>query len=160
MSSSDRRAFLFGLLALSGCGFEPVYGPGGTAETLRGRIEIAPPADEEGYALVNRLKDRLGQPRSADFRLDADIRVTEESVGFLPDGTISRYNVLGRVDWRLARIADGSQVMSGGEKSFTSYSATSTTVSTIFARRDARERLMTILADRIVADMLSRGIPA
>ena len=88
----------------------------------------------------------------------ADIRITEESVGFLPDGEISRVNVIGRVDWRLTRIGDGSGVASGSERSFTSYSATSTTVATSFAQRDARRRLMVILADRIVTDLLARDL--
>ena len=69
-----------------------------------------------------------------------------------PDGTITRYNVQGAALWQ---IREGDAVLtSGEERSFTSYSATSTTVATIFARRDARERLMKILADRVVADVL------
>lgn len=157
MSSSDRRVFLFGLTALAGCGFEPVYAPGGQAEGLRGRVRIAAPADEEGYALVERLEQRLGQPGAADLSLIADIYVSEEAVGFLPDGSISRYNVSGRVDWRLSRVTDGTEVLSGSERAFSSYSATSTTVATIFARRDARRRLMVIIADRMVQDMILRA---
>ena len=62
------------------------------------------------------------------------------------------------IEWRLAQIGDGSEVASGSERSFTSYSATSTTVATSFAQRDARRRLMVILADRIVTDLLGRDI--
>jgi len=156
-SETDRRAILLALAALAGCGFEPVYAPGGQGAGLRGRIDIATPADEEGYALVRRLEDRLGQGPAPDLRMDADIRITEDPVGYLPDGTISRYNVLGQVDWRLTRIADGAAVIHGSEKSFASYSATSTTVATIYAQRDARRRLMVILADRIAADIMARA---
>ena len=117
----------------------------------------AAPADEEGFALVEQLEKRLGQPAAADLALTAGIYISEQALGFLPDGSISRYNVSGRVDWRLTRITDGSLVLSGSERSFTSYSATSTTVATIFAQRDARRRLMVILADRIVQDLLMRA---
>ena len=158
MSSFNRRTVLLSLAALSGCGFTPVYGPGGSAEGLRGRIDVAAPSDEEGFALVKRLQDRLGAPHSPDLDLLAEIRMDEDSVGFLPDGEISRYNVSGRVDWRVVRASDGTQVASGSETSFTSYSATSTTVATRFAERDARRRLMVILADRIVADLMTRGL--
>ena len=120
---------------------------------------MAQPRDEEGFALVKRLEDRLGLPQTPDLALSADIRVTEDAVGFLPDGEISRYNVVGQVDWRLVRRSDGASVASGREKSFTSYSATSTTVATSFAQRDARRRLMVILADRIVTDLIAREIP-
>lgn len=161
MSSFDRRTVLLSLFALSGCGFTPVYGtgPAGQGNDLRGRIDVAVPKDEEGFELVKRLEDRLGLPEAADLSLTADIRISEESVGFLPDGEISRVNVVGRVDWRLARIGDGTGVATGSERSFTSYSATSTTVATTFAQRDARRRLMVILADRIVTDLLARDIP-
>ena len=154
MSSFDRRTFLLSLTALAACGFEPVYAPGGVADGLRGRIDFASPVDEEGFALVRRLEERLGTPQGADLSLTADIRITEDQVGFLPDGTISRYNVLGDVTWTLSRLTSGERVASGREQSFTSYGATSTTVATLVAQRDARRRLMVILADRIVADLL------
>ena len=153
MSLFDRRVFLISVAALAGCGFSPVYAPGNQAHGLRGRIDVAEPADEEGFALVRRLEDRLGQPASADLTLNAEIRIDEEAVGFLTDGSISRYNVLGQVIWTLS---DGlGPQLSGSERSFTSYSATSTTVATIVAQRNARERLMIVLADRIVADILA-----
>ena len=153
----SRRAALLSLLALAACGFTPVYGPGGTAEGLRGRVAIAAPADEEGFALVRRLEERLGLPHSADLTLTADIFIDEESLGFLPDGEISRFSVEGRVDWQITDAA-GTLVATGSEGSFTSYSATSTTVATRFAQRDARRRLMVIIADRITSDLLSRSL--
>lgn len=155
MSSFNRRTVLLSLAALAGCGFEPVYGPGSVSERLRGRIVVDPPVDDEGYALVRRLEDRLGQPTTADLRLTANIGISEQAVGFLPEGSISRYNVLGRVTWSVTRQRDGKRAGSGSEQAFTSYSATSTTVATIFARRDARERLMIILADRVVASIMA-----
>ena len=158
MSLSDRRAFLAAFAALAGCGFTPVYGPGGSAEGLRGRIDIVDPADEEGFALVRRLEERLGIAEAADLNLQADIRITEDSVGFLPDGEISRFNVVGEVAWQVARVSDGAVVANGTERGFTSYSATSTTVATAFAQRDARRRLMVILADRIASDLMAREL--
>ncbi|MGI9393376.1 MAG: LPS assembly lipoprotein LptE [Boseongicola sp.] len=151
----NRRWFLASFAALAGCGFEPVYAPEGRAHGLRGRIDVAEPADEEGFALVQRLEDRLGSTAGGDLMLNAEIRVEEKAVGLLPDGSISRYNVLGQVNWSL-NDGSGPQI-SGNERSFTSYSATSTTVATIVAQRDARERLMIILADRIVADILAEA---
>ena len=150
---------LAALFALAACGFTPVHAPGGAASGLQGRIDVAVPSDEEGFALVKRLEDRLGLPQGADLALTASIRISEDAVGFLPDGEISRFNVIGRVNWRLARLANGEEVAEGSETSFTSYSATSTTVATTFAQRDARRRLMIILADRIVADLFSQTIP-
>jgi LPS-assembly lipoprotein len=152
-----RRAALLSFAALVGCGFTPVYGPGGTAENLRGRISVAAPADEEGFAFVRRLEERLGEPQASDLLLTADILIDEEALGFLPDGELSRFSVEGRVDWQITD-ADGTLIATGKEGSFTSYSATSTTVATRFAQRDARRRLMVIIADRITSDLLSRSL--
>lgn len=157
MSLFNRRLFCLSFAALAGCGFTPVYGPGGSAEGLRGRITVATPADEEGAALVRRLEDRLGRATTGDLELTADIRLKEAAIGFLPDGELSRFNVDGQVDWEL-RDQAGRAVATGQERSFTSYSATSTTVATTFAQRDARRRLMVILADRMVADLISRDL--
>lgn len=159
MWSSDRRLFLLSGLAVAGCGFQPVYAPNADGIAVRGKVSIAAPEDEEGFALVERLEERLGDAADdALYRLSADIFLDEDPVGFLPDGSISRYTVRGRVEWTLIDANDTS-VLSGAEESFASYSATSTTVATIVARRDARRRLMVILADRIVADLLSAPAP-
>ncbi|NNE87397.1 MAG: hypothetical protein HKN27_04915 [Silicimonas sp.] len=157
MSLFNRRLFCLSFAALAGCGFTPVYGPGGSAEGLRGRIDFATPADEEGAALVRRLEDRLGRTTTGDLKMTAEIRLKEAALGFLPDGELSRFNVDGQVDWEL-RDSAGRAVAAGQERSFTSYSATSTTVATTFAQRDARRRLMVILADRIIADLVSRDL--
>lgn len=163
MSSSDRRAFLtLSALALAGCGFTPALGPGGSAESLLGQVEIDDPSDVEGFALVRALEVRLGRPEAPRYRLGADIRISEEGVGVLPDQTTTRFNVQGRVDYRLTEIATGETVASGQVTNFTSYAATSTTVATTSARRDARDRLMAMLADQIVNDILmsARDFPA
>ncbi len=142
------------LAALAGCGFAPLHGPGGSARSLRGRVAVTAPADEEGWTLVRRLEDRLGVPREADLLLSARIRIGETAVGFLSDGEISRFNVEGQADWTLTD-SSGDAVATGRERGFTSYAATSTTVATTSARRDARRRLMVILADHIAADILA-----
>ncbi len=144
---------LLSLAALAGCGFAPLHGPEGTARNLRGRISVLAPADEEGWALVRRLEDRLGTPQEADLVLAAQIRIGETAVGFLSGGEISRFNVEGQVDWQLTD-STGAEVLTGRERGFTSYAATSTTVATTSARRDARRRLMVILADQIATIIL------
>lgn len=150
-----RRAAILSLVALAGCGFAPIHGPGESARSLRGRIAVLAPADEEGAALVRRLEDRLGTPRESEFVLAAQIRIGETAVGFLSGAEISRFNVEGQVDWQLTD-STGATVATGRERGFTSYAATSTTVATTSARRDARRRLMVILADHIATSILTR----
>jgi LPS-assembly lipoprotein len=48
---------LLGALALSGCGFTPVYGPESGARTLLNTVEVDPPRDREGYLLVRHIEE-------------------------------------------------------------------------------------------------------
>ncbi len=156
MSSSDRRIFLAGaaLAALSGCGFTPVYGPGGSAEGLRGRIETTPPTNQVEFDLVERLEQRLGQPVAPDYRLETKIVISTQSLGLTIDAESTRVNVIGRVRFSLRDLRTGQVATSGAVQSFTSYSTTDTPFATQTAGGDAYARLMVILADDIVARLL------
>lgn len=152
--SFDRRLFLLAGLA-AGCGFTPVYGPGGDAEALRGEIAFDPPRDDDGFELVRALEGRLGLPGSAPrYRLSAGITLSEVGQGITPDEEITRFSILGRVRFRLTDEVTGEIATSGEVDTFTSFSATGTPFATQSARRDARARLMASLADQIVARLL------
>jgi LPS-assembly lipoprotein len=154
MSWSDRRTLLLGALALGGCGFTPVYGPGGAAEGLRGRIAFDDPSDREGFDLVRQLENRLGVPTAPTWRLSASIRLSEERIAVTSQGVANRFQILGRVDYALRRIETEETVASGSVDTFVSYSATRTAVATRAAQRDAEARLMVILADLIADELL------
>lgn len=150
---SDRRSLL-GLALLAGCGFTPAYGPAGGAQALTGAVRAADPGDKNAFDLVARLKERLGRPQAVRFDLRYFITTKAIAVGVTPDGTITRYNLTGAVDWSLRDIA-GVQVASGVVDSFTSWSATGSTVAGLAAEEDANRRLMRLLADQIVARLLA-----
>ena len=164
MSSSDRRLFLLGLAALplAGCGYVPVYGEGGSAERLRGQVAIAPPGDRDAFDLVARLEDRLGRATAARYALAYEIDTGTEGLAITPEQETTRYNILGEVSFTLTDATNGAVVLADTVDSFTGYSATGSTVATKAARRDARERLMVILADRIVTRLIAAadGLPA
>ena len=61
----------------------------------------------------------------------------------------TRYSVLGNVAYTLRRIDSQDLIASGSVDNFTGYSATGSTVETLASERDARERLMVILADQV-----------
>ncbi|MEL6802001.1 MAG: LPS assembly lipoprotein LptE [Pseudomonadota bacterium] len=154
MSLYSRRFVLALPVVVAGCGFTPVYGPGGAAEGLRGRVDVDPPRDTVGFELVRQLEDRFGLPDQVDYRLTADVFVSEEELGITPDQEITRFNVLGRVRFALFDLTSGDLVTDGEVSNFTSYSATGTPFATQTARQDARDRLMGVLADQIVARLL------
>lgn len=155
MLLSDRRIVLLGLAALAGCGFTPVYGPEGDAKGLAGAIEIDAPRDAAGQALVAQLEDRLGIASAAEYRLAADVFLTENELGITPDQVITRYQLLGQARFVLYDLSTGTPVTSGTVSNFSSYSATGTPFATQTAQNDAQDRLMVILADEIVARLLA-----
>ncbi len=76
-------------------------------------------------------------------------------VGITPDNAITRYNLNGAIDWTLTDRTTATRVTGGRVESFTSWSATGSTVAGLTAEEDARLRLMRILADQIVARLLA-----
>jgi LPS-assembly lipoprotein len=154
-----RRAALIGALALAGCGFAPVYGPGGGGGVaLRGAVRAADPVDDEGFYLVQRIEARLGLPEAPRFALDYRVDTDEEALAIDAANNITRWNVEGAVAWRLGPLGappGATPLVAGREAGFTSYAATGSPVATLASARDARRRLMVILADRIVARLLA-----
>ena len=162
MSSSNRRNLLKTLLALPvaggllvSCGFAPAYGPGSAMAGLQGRVRVADPADKNGFDLVERLEENLGRPDGPLYDLTHTITTATDAVGITPEGTITRYTLTGRVAWALTRRADQTRITGGTVDSFTAYSATGSTVAGLAAEEDAGLRLMRILADQIVSQLIA-----
>ena len=158
MSSYSRRTLLCLPLALAACGFQPVYGTGGAGSKLQNAVEVSEPATADGYLVTRRMEERLGRATVPSYRLTLDIRTTRESLAVNRQSNINRYNLIGEADYVLVEQATGRVVLSGSVNNFTGSSASGTTVATLAAERDARERLMTLLADQIVARLLSSDL--
>ena len=158
--SLDRRTLLALPLALAACGFAPVYGPGGAGSALRGRVLVQEPTTQAGYLLTRQLENRLGRAPDPRFALDMTLLTDEEGLAVNSAGDITRFNVLGEAGYALRDLGTGAVVTSGTVQNFTAYSATGSTVATLAAQGDAIERLMTILADQIVARLFTLDLPA
>ncbi|MGL6211250.1 MAG: LPS assembly lipoprotein LptE [Paracoccaceae bacterium] len=152
MSLPDRRSVL-GLFLLAGCGFTPAYGPSGPAATLQDTIRADDPSDKYSFDLVQRLEERLGRPQAERFALSYSISIGAVGVGITQDNVITRYNLTGTIDWTVTEIATQTRVTGGRVNSFTSWSATGSTVAGLTAQEDAGLRLMRLLADQIVTQL-------
>ncbi|SHJ02245.1 LPS assembly lipoprotein LptE [Wenxinia saemankumensis] len=147
----NRRAVLRGLAALplAGCGFSPVYGPGGPGEALRGQVRVDAPETTMGYRLQGRLEDRLGgRPDAPRYALSVTIGVEREATAFARDAGYTRFTLLGEAGYRL--VEGSALIAEGSVDGFTAYSATASTVATGTARDDAERRLAILLADQIL----------
>ncbi|GGO59022.1 LPS-assembly lipoprotein [Roseovarius pacificus] len=168
MSSFDRRTFLTGACsaltapALAGCGFTPAYAPGGAATRLRNAVSIMEPDDRAGYLMTRELEDRLGRASMPRYDLIYSLDLISQPVAISTSNIVMRYNLLGEGTYVLRDRDSGAVVLSGTVDSFTSFSASGSTVATQAAERDAEERLITILADQMVARLIagSAGLPA
>lgn len=155
MSSFDRRTLLLSFAALSACGFEPAYGPAGPAARLRGTVLVDGPTDRNSFDLTRRLEDRLGRASTPIYSLTVALELSEDDLGITTAQEITRYNVLGKASYVLRDLGSEDLLTTGVAETFTSYSATGTTVSTVTARQDAYERLMIALADQIVTQLVA-----
>jgi LPS-assembly lipoprotein len=147
----SRRLFIPGLvLCLASCGFTPVYGPNGAGTALQNQITVNEPQDRDDYWFTQRFEERMGRSANAKYALVYNISTVEQGIAVNQEGNIERYDVLGRATYELRDAATDAVVSSGDVESFTGYSATGTSVASLAAERDARERLMIILADLVV----------
>lgn len=154
-SRPARRFVLLGALALGACGFRPAYGPEG-AGRFRHATAITTPATPDGYRLMAQLEDRLGPARDARWHLEVTLDISESTASYGEDGSIGRATLLGEADWKLTDGAGGPVMGEGRARGFTGYD--SGLVNTVALRadaRDARERLVIMLADAVVTQMLA-----
>ena len=114
---------------------------------------MATPDTPDGFRLRATLEDRLGSaaPGGATLTVDTEVQATEG--GVLPDGASARMRLDGRAAWRLVS-GSGAELARGEERAFTGATITGPAVSVRATQADARERLMRLLADRIVAQLL------
>jgi LPS-assembly lipoprotein len=161
MSLFNRRTLLALPLALAACGFTPAYGPSGTGTKLNNQVLVQEPSTQAGYLLTRHMEARLGRSAgSARYALDLTIDLDEDDLAINSSGDITRYNVIGNVEFALRDSTTGTIITSGKVQNFTAYSATGTTVATLAAEQDALERLMVILGDQITARLYSTDVPA
>ncbi|WP_421747338.1 hypothetical protein [Cognatishimia sp.] len=158
MSSFNRRSVLLmsaSLPFVAACGFEPVYGPNSAATRLRNAILVDEPKTEDQFELVRQLEHRLGAADNARFGLSVALDIREEGVALTSDNRTTRKEVIGAGTYALRDLSTKEVLLSGKVDSFTGYSTTGTTVSELASRRDARRRLMIILADRIATEIIA-----
>ena len=143
------------LLALTACGFTPVYGTNGNANILLNSVLVQEPKNREGYSLTKQIEKRLGRATDPRFNLEVTVTTSEAALNVDTTGNINRYNVLGLVEYTLRDTQTGQIAASGRVDSFTGYSASGTTVSAQAAKEDAQERLMIILADLLISNLIA-----
>jgi LPS-assembly lipoprotein len=156
MSWSSRSLAAALLLALGGCGFQPLYrvdaatGKGTLPELSA--IEVAPISDRVGMHLRERLTARLARApdRPARYRLTASTREDKANYSVARDagGTYSIATMA--VLFTLLEEATGTVVLTSGAGTTVAFSSSANPYATIVAEEDARKRAAHQLGDQIV----------
>ncbi len=155
MWCSDRRGVILMLAALAGCGFQPLYAPGGPAAGIAGRVAVDVIEGTPGFAMRERLVARLGPASAPTHRLTVSLALSEAGVAITSQDVTSRFEVTGIARYALVPIGGGEAVLGGTVDAATGYSAPSSSTSAsqafaiLSARRDAERRIAETLADRI-----------
>ena len=151
----SRRAALAVALLAAGCGFTPVYGPGGAGTRLQGQVRVADPQTADDYAFLRRLTERLGPAETGRYDLAYTLRVAVLPQAITPDEVTTRFSLNGTATYRLTDSATGATVAQGEVSNFTSHSTVGTVIATNAAEQDARNRLAVMLADQVVTRLLA-----
>jgi len=157
MSLSDRRSFvvaLTSLTALAACGFQPVYAPGSGAASLRNAVQVDAPSNRTTFDMVRAIEDRLGRAENARYGLAIAQTEVVNSLAIEGSSAVTRFNIVATANFTLTDRTTGTVASSGSVRTFTSFSATGSTVATAAAQKDARRRLAAGLADLIVTQLL------
>lgn len=145
------------LLALPGCGFQPLHADRsatGAGAAGLGDVAVAPIAERTGQLLRFELEDRFRRaPVSGGPGYVLRVELRESSVGTAVDvdESVTRANQQLAADYVLL---DGDvELYTGSAGATSSYNILRSDYGTIVAERDARQRNVTRLADFIERDL-------
>ncbi|MBD2843049.1 hypothetical protein IB285_12370 [Erythrobacter sp. KMU-140] len=149
-----RLAGLFAaLLALAGCGLQPMYAGGSSAGVAQGLAAIDVPAipGRAGWLVRNALVDRFGAAGEAApaYRLDVRLDDSLQALGVLNDDTISRERRILRARYQLVDLASGEILLDATDGFDSGIDVVSSEYATIAAEQTALEDLAREIADRM-----------
>jgi LPS-assembly lipoprotein len=154
--SLSKTALIGLLLALSACGYRPLYGERGVAgsaasvELAAIRIEAIP--DRIGQKVYNFLHERLtpeGKPLQPKYSLQVRLRETVDELLYERDETATRANLTLRASYELRRIADDTVIAKGTSRATSGYDILDSQFATVVSEDDARDRSARAISDDI-----------
>lgn len=143
-------------LPLAGC-FRPMLAEQEPSAGLIGRVTLPPFDDRFGYYLDSRLRDRLGEADSPDYRLEIRTRLKKQDLAIAPDNAVTRISLAATADWALFRDGAKEPVLKGRTVSQSGYNSTASLFATRAVKLDIERRLAIDLGERISRALFARA---
>lgn len=139
------------LIALAGCGFQPVHSPRSTSLSA-GNISVPEIPGRSGHMLRKALIAELatGLPGIEAATLVVTLDEDLNRLAIRPDEAAARTDIIARGRYVLDT---GETAISGGAQAETSFNVPVATFADIASQTDASERAMIVLAQRIADDL-------
>ena len=107
------------LLALSACGFSPMYGgqDGATASAQLDEVNVRNIPERPGQILRQSLETKLhgnGAPTTELYSLNVTYNITSVGIGVLEDTSTTRNRFTATANWTLTPIGDPSKTLASG----------------------------------------------
>ena len=157
----NRTGFLFAFvasLALSACGFHPLYGKygNGSADNTFRSIYIEPIPERVGYQLRSDLLDLFNAPSApagAGYRLKIELKADEKGLALQENASVTRYSYHLTARYQLLKVGTTDVIKKGVIHSLTSYNVVQSPYATVVADKDAQERAAQDVAERLRTEL-------
>ena len=158
MLLSDKKNYIFSALLsvfITSCSFEPAWLAGNDkTQVLWHRIDLKEPKTSNEFRLNRYLVSRVGEAANAEFLLKYKLFTETKRTALSFDGKAYRIRIHGEVKFSLIHNDKNTILVSASVKDSLSYSDAILAVTDQASERDAYARLMVLLGDKIVDELL------
>jgi LPS-assembly lipoprotein len=153
------RAFAFAVLtaasvALSGCGFTPLYAQQGVVSNLAA-IEVVAPEGRTGFLIRQSLDDAFAKNRGgpAAYRMNLSLAEARYPRGIRIDNVATRYEYVLTANYQLSSLPSGAFAKRGVVRVELTYDSADQPYASISAQQDAQQRAAEEAARRIQLEL-------
>lgn len=147
-----RFALLFICVALTACGFRPLYEAGGSADAMQQRlasVAVAPVPERLGQILTTQLEDRFLTNGAPEYRLALSLEQSTRGFGVRPDASVAQEELTMVAVMQLYLLGDEQPVIEERVRARTAYDVVLSDFANVQQRDDAARRLVLDIADRV-----------
>ncbi|MEL0091109.1 MAG: LPS assembly lipoprotein LptE [Rhodospirillales bacterium] len=158
MWSFSRITLLLVAAAVSGCGFQPLYGQRENSGSTKLAIDVMPIADRDGQVLRAGLRRSFDFSSPAVYRMEVKLSEKLNVVAIDQAGDVTRRRMTKTANWQLTKFTPTKEErpIRGVVRVFEAYNVFASDFSNLTAERAARERAAGRLAEMIAIDVTAK----